>query len=43
MRRDFAIREDSSRFLSNIHLSQEAGGFYNPANRVAVTDTLMAL
>jgi len=39
MRQDFAIRGYSSPSLSNTYLSQEPTGFYNPANRVAVTHT----
>src|SRR5271165_4182115 len=39
IRQDFTIHEYSSRSSSNSYLSQEAGGFYNPANRVAVTHT----
>jgi len=39
MRQDFAIRGYFSQTFSNSHLSQEAGGFYNPANCVTVTHT----
>jgi hypothetical protein len=35
-RQNLAIRKYSSRSLQNSYLSQEAGGFYNPANRLAV-------